>query len=399
MHNNAVVLIVGSCSSACKLVKLLPTVRWYFWSVPAPTVDCVSGIGVILQTLAFHKALCQSTLICVHCHVDRFANAQKCMHYVHKFKRSVYVFCEKALGENVHPWLALADGPNSAMQSHTVYSNKQALVSLLQKKLRTVQKKIVYPEATRFKDDQGPFDIIGDVHGCYDELCALLKTLGYEWDAGRVSHPLGRKCVFVGDLVDRGPRPLQTLDLVRNCVLSGAGYAVLGNHDDKLARALQGHKVQMRHGLLETWELMQRVSEEKKQRYLEFLTNLPLYIMLDEGRMCVVHAGLFDKDVGFMSARIRTMCLYGLITGQKDANGFPVRGDWTTGRTSPLRMVYGHTPVKCPVWQRNTLNLDTGCAFGHKLTALRWPENACVQVASNQPASKALFPELFGGEA
>ena len=88
-------------------------------------------------------------------------------------------------------------------------------------------------------DDRGPFDIIGDVHGCTDELEALLRRLGYGVEPAerdgeasyRVIPPAGRKAVFVGDLVDRGPRITDTLRLVMAMVEDGAALCVLGNHE------------------------------------------------------------------------------------------------------------------------------------------------------------------------
>src|SRR5215469_6716283 len=81
-------------------------------------------------------------------------------------------------------------------------------------------------------NDQPPFDIIGDVHGCIDELCALLGRLGYtRSDSGEYSHPLGRRTVFVGDLVDRGPSSVAVLDLVLAMHAAWRALLVLGNHD------------------------------------------------------------------------------------------------------------------------------------------------------------------------
>ena len=112
------------------------------------------------------------------------------------------------------------------------------------------------------RQEHGPFDIIGDVHGCCDELEALLQQLGYAVDYARTADrpsgatgptptPQGRKAVFVGDLVDRGPRILDTVRLVRNMVAAGSALCVPGNHDMKLMRKLRGKDVQITHGLAE----------------------------------------------------------------------------------------------------------------------------------------------------
>src|SRR6185437_13174234 len=108
------------------------------------------------------------------------------------------------------------------------------------------------------KAEHGPFDIIGDVHGCYDELVELISLLGYtiqQQDQNySVSSPEGRKLIFVGDLVDRGPGTVRVLRLVSSIVQSGRGFCVPGNHDMKLVRALRGRDVKRTHGLAETLE-------------------------------------------------------------------------------------------------------------------------------------------------
>ena len=98
--------------------------------------------------------------------------------------------------------------------------------------------------------EHGPFDIFGDLHGCADELEQLLNNLGYVlvpndsgdplWGSTVYQHPQGRKAVFVGDLVDRGPRILDCVRIVRNMVRHGSGICVPGNHDMKLLKKLRG---------------------------------------------------------------------------------------------------------------------------------------------------------------
>ena len=109
-----------------------------------------------------------------------------------------------------------------------------------------------------YKHEHGPFDVIGDVHGCRSELEALLVELGYTLtrdEQGRpidATHPEARKAVFVGDLVDRGPDTPGVLRLVMGMVAGGHALCVPGNHESKLVKALQGRKVQVTHGLAET---------------------------------------------------------------------------------------------------------------------------------------------------
>ena len=110
---------------------------------------------------------------------------------------------------------------------------------------------------TNRKHVHGPFNLVGNVHGCYDELCALMDDLGWvRTTEGRrtATHPEGRQLVFVGDLVDRGPDSPGVLDLVMNLVEDGVAMCVNGNHDAKLVRALRGAAVKRSHGLAETME-------------------------------------------------------------------------------------------------------------------------------------------------
>src|ERR1700674_4793002 len=113
------------------------------------------------------------------------------------------------------------------------------------------------------RDDHGPFDVIGDVHGCLHELTDLLEKLGYEMSEpveGRyqVTHPEGRRVIFVGDLVDRGPDTPGVLRLVMAMVESGVALTVVGNHDQKLVRALRGKRVSLSHGLERSLEQLER---------------------------------------------------------------------------------------------------------------------------------------------
>lgn len=108
------------------------------------------------------------------------------------------------------------------------------------------------PLFTDRRTDPGPFDIIGDVHGCRSELTELLIRLGYTRSDAAWSHPEGRRAVFLGDLVDRGPDSPGVLGLVMDMVASGNALCVQGNHDNKLERKLAGRDVKVNHGMAET---------------------------------------------------------------------------------------------------------------------------------------------------
>ena len=244
------------------------------------------------------------------------------------------------------------------------------------------------------RDEHGPFDIIGDIHGCCDELEELLVMLGYRtittdeddplWTNVVYSHPEGRKAVFLGDLVDRGPRILDVVRIVRNMVQQGTGFCIPGNHDIKLLRQLNGKNVQITHGLAESLQQIESLPDEvrvafRKQLSL-FLDSLVSHYVFDQGRLVAAHAGMKEEMQGRGSGKVREFALYGETTGETDEFGLPVRYNWAAEYRGSATVVYGHTPVPEPEWLNRTVNIDTGCVFGGKLTALRFPEKEYVSV-------------------
>ncbi|MBW8308575.1 MAG: metallophosphoesterase [Candidatus Paracaedibacteraceae bacterium] len=230
------------------------------------------------------------------------------------------------------------------------------------------------------------FDIIGDVHGCLDELIALLKKLGYSLDEEKAvisKVPHNRTLVFVGDLVDRGPDSPGVLRLVMDAVLHGKALSVCGNHDDKLKRKLQGKDVQITHGLDTTLEQLRDASPQFRGQIISFIDQLPYYLVLDQGRLVICHAGIQKKYIGQQSPKIKAFCLYGRSLGT-DEKGYPIRYDWAQDYDGQALVVYGHTVIKDSGFINNTINLDTGCVFGGQLTALRYPEREIVSVPANQ---------------
>lgn len=219
------------------------------------------------------------------------------------------------------------------------------------------------------REETGPFDIIGDIHGCLPELEALLERLGSE-----------RKLIFLGDLVDRGPDSPGVLRRVMGLVREGRALCVPGNHDVKLLKYLNGKKVQLTHGLAETVEQLQAESPEFLEEVKAFLDSLVSHYQLDGGRLVVAHAGLKAELQGRTSGAVREFCLYGETTGETDEFGLPVRWNWAAEYRGKATVVYGHTPVLEPEWLNKTINIDTGCVFGGKLTALRYPEMELVQL-------------------
>ncbi|MDQ4086429.1 MAG: polynucleotide kinase-phosphatase [Pseudomonadota bacterium] len=244
------------------------------------------------------------------------------------------------------------------------------------------------------RDERGPFDIIGDVHGCADELERLLEELGYSvsWDGKSVSvtPPAGRKAIFVGDLVDRGPRSPDSLRIAKHMVERGTALAVVGNHDDKLKRHLSGKNVKVTHGLAETIEQLAGEPPEFAREMRDWLDGLISHYVLDEGRLVVAHAGLKEEMQGRASGAVRSFAMYGETSGEIDEFGLPVRYNWAADYKGRARVVYGHTPVLEAQWVNGTICIDTGCCFGGKLTALRYPEMELVSV----PAARTYYEPI-----
>jgi protein phosphatase len=221
--------------------------------------------------------------------------------------------------------------------------------------------------------------------------------LGYQINSDfKVHHPDGRKAIFLGDLVDRGPKIPEVLKLVMSMTESGQALTVPGNHDSKLMRKLNGRDVQITHGLAESLHQIDAESQEFKDRVAAFVDALPSHYVLDDGRLVVAHAGLKQELQGRASGKVRDFALYGETTGETDEFGLPVRYNWAANYRGKAMVVYGHTSVPEPEWLNNTICIDTGCVFGGRLTALRYPEKELVSVPAlrtyYEPA-KPFLPE------
>ncbi len=257
------------------------------------------------------------------------------------------------------------------------------------------------PLWNNLKHEYGPFDIIGDVHGCFDELVELLTQLGYSVEkqsnvpgslAYSVKPPEGRKVVFLGDLVDRGRKIPEVLRLVMSMVKAGTALCVPGNHDIKLMRKLRGKDVQITHGLADSLQQLDKESPEFRAQVSDFLDELVSHYVLDEGKLVVAHAGMKEEMQGRGSGKVRDFALYGETTGETDEFGLPVRYNWAAEYRGRAMVVYGHTPVPQPDWLNRTINIDTGCVFGGNLTALRYPEKELVSVAARETYAQPVKP-------
>jgi len=248
------------------------------------------------------------------------------------------------------------------------------------------------PVPDAFIDDRGPFDLIGDVHGCADELEILLERLGYRLgraDAAgepiyRLHHPEGRKPVLLGDLVDRGPRSPDVIRLAMHLVEEGLGYCVVGNHDDKFRRWLMGRDVKLTHGIEATIDQFRSQPDAFRRRVPGFLDALPHHLLLDGGDLVVAHAGVHADMHGEATSRVRAFAMYGEVTGERDAHGLPVRLDWARNYSGAATVVHGHVAEPDVRIRNGVYCIDTGCVFGGHLTALRWPERELVQVPAHR---------------
>lgn len=237
----------------------------------------------------------------------------------------------------------------------------------------------------------GPLDIVGDVHGCADELELLLAQLGYrvEW-AGKdvaVMPPPDRTLVFVGDLVDRGPRIADVLRIAMTMAEQGTALCVEGNHENKLSRWLGGAKVKTGHGLQMSIDQLEAETPAFRAKAKAFIDSLPPYLWLDGGNLVVAHAGLREDMIGETGGKIRSFALYGDTSGETDGYGLPVRRNWALEHDGEPAIVYGHVAAPDVQAVNNTWCLDTGCCFGGRLTALRWPERELASV----PAAREYF--------
>ena len=316
-------------------------------------------------------------------------------------------------------WARTQQRPDRNFGRHVIRSHRQQLRRSL-KRLKREGFRYVYhltseeavaaaaierqPLWNNRKQEAGPFDIIGDIHGCGDELAALLDALGYRLDPATsvYRHAAGRKAIFLGDLVDRGPRVLDSYQLVRRMVQAGQAFCVPGNHDLKLVRKLKGRNVQITHGLDKTLAELEalpaEIQADYKKELIAFFDALISHYVLDEGRLVVAHAGMKAEMQGRGSAKVRDFALYGETTGETDEFGLPVRYNWAAEYRGQAMVVYGHTPVPEAEWLNRTINIDTGCVFGGKLTALRYPEREMVSVPARQTYAAPAKPFLPADE-
>ena len=234
------------------------------------------------------------------------------------------------------------------------------------------------------------FDIIGDIHGCYDEMIMLIKKLGYIEQDGLYKHPEGRRLLSLGDIMSRGPKSLATMDFWYRHIQAGLAYMIDSNHGWKVARWLQGKNVTMKHGdelFVEEFAVYAQTYGEAqaaalKTTYAAMLLDSPShYVLTANGvrKAVVTHASIKDHYINKQSKAIRDFCRYGDVQGT-DENGSPIRGEWYMQHNSGETIIWGHEPKLEPMRIKRTINVDQGVVFGGKLTALRYPEETFMFV-------------------
>jgi protein phosphatase len=238
---------------------------------------------------------------------------------------------------------------------------------------------VVEPLSHERPESTGPFDIVGDVHGCLSELESLLERLGWRPDPQGVPvHPDGRQLIFVGDLGCGGPDSVGAWRLALRLQRVGRANILLGDHDVRFARLLMGKAPALDRGLDRVAGELRALSPQQVDRLTHavrrLLRDAPSHLLLDGGRLAVAHAALPDHMVGKEGRAVRDFCRHAEGPTHSD------RGGWVRAHQGHELVVHGHAPTATPRIINHTLNIDTGCVLGGQLTALRWPERTLVQV-------------------
>lgn len=204
--------------------------------------------------------------------------------------------------------------------------------------------------------------VVGDIHGCYDELVALLDRVGL-CAADRV--------VAVGDLITKGERSRDVLDLFSR---DPRFAAVVGNHDLALLRYWQGEEVVLKPAQ----ERTRKELNADKKRYTAYLAALPY--LIDLGTHLVVHAGVRPGVTQAAQTRADLTELRTLGPDRTSREGLP----WYALYNGPQTVLFGHWPARTPRRASHAIGLDTGCVYGFQLTAYIIETNEFVQVQARR---------------
>jgi len=189
--------------------------------------------------------------------------------------------------------------------------------------------------------------VVGDIHGCYDELMELLETV-----------ELGEKdrVVSVGDLITKGPKSKEVLEVF----MTDARFStVIGNHDLALRRKWNGEDIELKRAQKDAHKEL----SGEKDAYAIFFNRLPFTIDLDTH--LVVHAG-FRPNVELFSQTTDDMTLIRTLGADRESDeGTP----WYHVYDGEKTVLFGHWPAPEPRRGRKAIGLDTGCVYGYNLTA------------------------------
>ncbi len=189
--------------------------------------------------------------------------------------------------------------------------------------------------------------VVGDIHGCYDELMDLLNQLNFG---------VSDRIVSVGDLVTKGPKNREVLELFMK---DSRFSTVIGNHDLALRRLWNGEEVELKASQKEA----HRELKADKDRFTPYLNSLPF--MIDLGSHLVVHAGL-RPNVEMHSQTTEDLTQIRTLGEDRESkDGTP----WYDVYDGEKVVLFGHWPASDPRRGRMALGLDTGCVYGHQLTA------------------------------
>ena len=213
--------------------------------------------------------------------------------------------------------------------------------------------------------------IVGDIHGCFDELLALLDEIGFGADGDRV--------VAVGDLIVKGEKNREVLDLFDS---DRRFSSVLGNHDRAVLRSLRGEEVSLK----ESQRSCRAELDAEAPRYRRFLESLPL--MIDLGTHLVVHAGVRP---GFALAAQTIEDLTELRTLGPDRTsreGLP----WYDVYSGEKTLLFGHWPALSVRRGAHAIGLDTGCVYGHRLTGYVLESGEFISVSARRAYDRPKVP-------
>lgn len=208
--------------------------------------------------------------------------------------------------------------------------------------------------------------VIGDPHGCYDETLDLLEKCEVTYED---------RIIFAGDLIDRGPQPRECVELARK------HESVLGNHEEKQLLYRNNPRSPMSETHQKTWDSLE-------DYHYDYFETLPFYIRIPESNAVVVHAGVLpDLPIENQPPQILLHCQNIKPPGRKSY--WPSKSPydyrfWTNFWKGPERIIFGHTVLTKPLVTEWAVGIDTGCVFGHSLTAVILPDWKIVSVPARK---------------